>query len=205
MEIILIFIFGKAYRSFEDCLRFKSLSDIKNRKDSDIIPLDTVACPLDSMLLIFLAIAILTFLLNVLFGYYDGFDSSHIYCVVGSAIASVLFLWLLLHCDSRYVLDLKCRRFVYRLTFFGKLCDSVLASFSNVVSIELDSREVGLTASGSWVHYLVVVKNDLTRVTISRSTYSKNDLVETGQLIADAVKCPFHDGNCIKKLRIMGL
>ncbi|PKL46071.1 MAG: hypothetical protein CVV42_17850 [Candidatus Riflebacteria bacterium HGW-Riflebacteria-2] len=205
MEFLLTFIIGKAYCSFEDYLRLKDLANARRRLKSDTIPLDTVACPLDTMLLILLSIAILTFLFNFILGCYDGFDSTHIYFAISSAIASTLFLWLLLHCDSRYFLDMKSQRIVYRVTFFMKLSESVLASFSNIVSIELDSKEVGNNAAGSWRYYLVAVKKDLTRVTISRSSYSTSGLPETGQLIADAVKCPFRAGNRIEKLRIMGL
>ncbi|HAE39236.1 MAG TPA: hypothetical protein DCG57_11445 [Candidatus Riflebacteria bacterium] len=202
---VLVFILGKVYLSFEDYLRSKNLSNARSRQKSDTIPLDAVACPLDTMLLILSAVAILTFFLNFVFGYDDGFDSTHIYFAISSAIASALFIWLLLHCDSRYFLDMKNQKIVYRLTFFAKSSESVIASFSNTLSIELDSREVGENAAESWVYYLVVVKKDLTRVSISRSSYSKSGLPETGQLIADAVKCPFRDGNRIEKLRIMGL
>lgn len=205
MEFLIVFILGKGYCSFEDYLRSKDLSNARSRQKSDTIPLDAIACPLDTMLLILSAVAILTFIFNFVFGCYDGFGSTHIYFAISSVIASALFLWLLLHCDSRYFLDMNNRRIVYRLTFFAKLSESVLASFSNILSIELDSREVGDTAAGLWVYYLVVVKKDLTRVSISRSSYSKSGLPETGQLIADAVKCAFRVGNRIEKLRIMGL
>lgn len=100
---------------------------------------------------------------------------------------------------------MKNRRIIYRFTFFVKVIESVLVSFSNIVSIELDANEVGRTAAGSWMHYLVVVKKDLTRVPISRSGYSQSGLPESGQLIAKAIKCPYRTGNRIEKLRIMGL
>lgn len=202
---VLVFILGKVYLSFEDYLRSKNLSNARSRQKSDTIPLDAIACPLDSLLLILSAVAILIFFFNIETGYHDGFDSTHIYFIISSAIASALCIWLLLHSDSRYFLDMKNQRIVYRLTFFAKSSESVIASFSNILSIELDSSEVGEDALESWVYYLVVVKKDLTRVSISSSSYSKNGLSETGRLIADAVKCPFRVGIRIEKLRIMGL
>lgn len=205
MEFLITFILEKAFRSGEDYARLKALSDIKSKQKSDIIPLDAVVCVLDTMLVIFLSFAVLTFFLNFVFGYYDGFGSTHIYFAIGSAIASAIFIWLLIHCDSRYFLDMKNQRLVYRLTFFGKIYEKILTSFSSIVSIELDSKEVGNTIAGSWVHYLVVVKRDLTRLAISKHSYSDKGLSETGQLIANAVKCTFRIGNRIEKLRIMGL
>ncbi|PKL41732.1 MAG: hypothetical protein CVV41_17505 [Candidatus Riflebacteria bacterium HGW-Riflebacteria-1] len=114
---VLVFILGKAYRSFEDYLRSKNLSNARSRQKSDTIPLDAVACPLDTMLLVLSAVAILTFFLNFVFGYDDGFDSTHIYFAISSTIASALFIWLLLHCDSRYFLNMKNQNIAFRCCY----------------------------------------------------------------------------------------
>jgi hypothetical protein len=61
MEFLITFILGKAFRSGEDYARLKALSDIRSKQKSDIIPLDAVVCVLDTMLVIFLSFAVLTF------------------------------------------------------------------------------------------------------------------------------------------------
>lgn len=205
MEFLLSFLLGKAYRSVDSYSRLKALSDTKSQQSSEIIPLDPLSNPLDAMLQFCFAIAIVTFFSTLYLGYSDGASALHVYFAIGSACASAFLLWLLFHSDSRYFLDMKNRRIIYRFTFFVKVIESVLVSFSNIVSIELDANEVGRTAAGSWMHYLVVVKKDLTRVPISRSGYSQSGLPESGQLIAKAIKCPYRTGNRIEKLRIMGL
>lgn len=200
MEFLLEFILGKAYRSVDGYSRLKALSDTRSQKSLEIIPLDPLSNPLDGLLQFFFAIAIVTFFATLILGYYDGFTYVHAYVVIGSVIASAFFLWLLFHCDSRYFLDMKNRRIIYRFKFFVQLVEKVLVSFLNIASVELDAKEVG-----RWVYYLVIVKKDLSRVPLSRSGYSQSGLPEAGQLIADAIKCPYRTGNRIEKFRIMGL
>jgi len=205
MEFLLEFIMGKAFRSVDGYARLKALSDTRSQKGLEIIPLEPLSNPLDGLLQFFFAIAIVTFLATPILGYYDGFTYVHAYIAIGSGLASAFFLWLLFHCDSRYFLDIKNRRIIYRFKFFVQLVEKVLVSFSNIASVELDAKEVGRTAAGSWVYYLVIVKKDLSRVPVSRSGYSQSGLPEAGQLIANAIKCPYRTGNRIEKLRIMGL
>ncbi len=205
MEFLLEFLLGKAYRSVDSYSRLKALAAPKNQQSSAEIPLDPLSNPLDVMLQFGFAFAIVIFFSTLYLGYSDGMSSTHVYFAIGSFFASAFLLWLLFHSDSRYFLDMKNRRIIYRFSFFVKVSESVLASFSNIASIELDAKEVGKTVAGSWHYCLVVVKKDLTRVPISRSGYSQSGLPESGQLIANAIKCPYRSGNKIEKMRIMGL
>lgn len=205
MEFLFEFIFGKAIKAGEGQARLKALADTKNQKHSSLIPLEPLGNLLDGFFQVSLAIGLVTFASALYLAWTDGMSSTHVYFAVGSLIIAFFSLWLLLKTDSRYFLDLPGRKIVYRFSFFVKLYESTLASFTNVASIELDAREVGKTVAGSWHYYLVVVKKDLSRHPISRACYSDSGLPEMGQLIADAIKCPFRTGKRIEKMRIMGM
>jgi hypothetical protein len=205
MEYLLEFLLGKAYRSVDSYSRLKALATTKDQQGSGLVPLDPLSNPLDVLLQFAFALAIVVFFSTLYLGYTDGMGATHAYFAIGSFFASAFFLWLLFHIDSRYYLDMKTRRVIYRFSFFVKISESVLASFSNIVSVELDAHEVGKTAAGSWNYHLVIVKKDLSRVPITRSGYSASGLPETGQLIANAIKCPYREGQRIEKMRIMGL
>lgn len=205
MEYLIELFFGKLLRSGSSKERLNSLSKITDQQSLDIIPLEPLPNVLDALLQISFACG-LVFSISILYmGYTDGMNSMKILSSICSLIVAFVSMFLLLKIDSRYFLDMKNCRIIYRYSFIIKLQEKVLTSFSNVVSVELDAKEVGRTAAGSWNYYLVIVTKNLTRIPLTRKSYSPKGLPEMGELIANKIKCSFREGNKKEKFRIMGL
>lgn len=197
---------GNAMKYGQQYDRLKTYDKAKAAGSMPLIPLDAFWGPAEVIWITLLVILSLCLIVGSVIVYDDhGISSTLIYTILGFGIPTALVLFALFNTDSRYFLDVKNKRIIFRFSFFIKLYESVLMSFANILSIELDANEVGKTAAGSWQYYIVAVKKDFTRVAISNTSYSSEGLPEIGKLIAKVIGCPYKEGKTFEKLRIMGM
>ena len=116
-----------------------------------------------------------------------------------------VILVMLFNIDSRYVLDMKAKQVNYVFTFFTWRWVTPVTVFSNVLSIQLDADRVDNKALGDWQYRLTLVKKSSERVFLTRPVFNSLVLRDIGEMIAQAIQCPFRDGKQNENPLFMGM
>jgi hypothetical protein len=206
MEFLLKQLIRTALKYGENYDRLQAFARASEAKGADRIPLEPYPNWLEGVFQAFFFVFGVIFVIAGWVVFSDtGFSLTFLYVLLGLGGPCALLLLMLFNTDSRYVLDMKNKRVLYVFTFFVKVSETVVTTFSNTKSIELDAQEVGRTVAGNWVFSLSLVTKTFERISLTRQVYCADELPRIGQLIADTIKCPFKEGEKIEKMRIMGL
>lgn len=206
MKSLLKFLIGNAWKFGETYDRLQAFNQAKAAQGDGLIPLEPYPNWLEGVLQALLVLVGFCLVLAVGIEYSDkGFSRMLFWFLLGFGVPCAILLLMLFNTDSRYVLDMKGKRVIYVFTFFTWRSVTPVTTFTNVKSIELDAKEVGRTAAGNWQYCLCLVKKTFERIPLTRSVYFPDALPAIGQLIAQAIQCPFKEGERQEKLRIMGL
>lgn len=205
MDLLFKLLFRNPWKLENQLERLKEHSNGKPPHDVKLIPLDAVWGILQVILAALLFVAGFCLLCGTWIVISDeGLSMNLFYVTAGFGIPTVIFLFMFCNTDSRYVLDLENQRLIFVFTFFIKIYQRSVATFSEIVSVELDAEEGG-SRSEQWRYYLVIVKKNDKRIRITPDKDSSETLPEVAKLIANIVGCSHKDGIAFEKQRIMGM
>ncbi len=206
MEILLNFIIRNVWKRGENYEALKVLNRDKTSQSDGLIPLEPYPNWLEGILQVLLFFFGICLVFSVFIEYGEkGLSQLFFWFLGGFGSICFVILVMLFNTDSRYVLDMKAKQVNYVFTFFTWRWVTPVTVFSNVLSIQLDAERVDNKALGDWQYRLTLVKKTSERVFLTRPVFNSWVLRDIGEMIAQAIQCPYRDGKQNENPLFMGM